>query len=421
MASKAFAFMAGALVVLAVPAVFVSMKDRSSWESDADPRDGEPVLPEFDDLAPERLAAIELDDRDGTVRLEQRDGTWVLPHKGGYPADLAKVTELVRDLQSLRIGETSTSSPERHARVGLIAPSDGGETAVHVRVLGPSDAVIAELLLGRTDTSRSQNALFVRRPDDDQCYLALGDVRRETSASSWYDAKVLAIPTSDVARAAIEFAGDPDAGYELVRADPEDFGFVFAPRAEGREMGAEWKWTALARNAANLSATDVRPAEDFDASGAERASIALATYDGLVVEGELVRLPSEVEDTPGPSWIRYTVRAQARDGNADDTVSEEVQARAAELRSQLEGWWFAVAPGTAASLWTPREGMYAPLPEPSPEPPPGVPAGPPLPGPDETSNDDGAAEASEAEEGASGGDGPVGEPAPAGGSAGQEG
>lgn len=363
MASKGLAFLAGALVVLAVPAIVISTKDDSSWESDADPRDGAFVLPELDGLDPSRLAAIELVDRDGTVRIERDGGRWILPGLDGYTAREDRVTELVRGLQTLRIGEPSTKNPERHARVGLVAPDAGGEAAALVRVLDPDGAAICELLLGDVDRSRSADALFVRRPGEDQCWLAEGRVRRETSAASWYDTSVIALDTSEVRRAAIDFEGRPESGYAIERADRTQFGFELTPLPDGREPGAEWQWTALARNLSNLASSDVR--RSVDLTGAERATVALETFDGVAVEGQVVRLASPIEGVPGATWASFDARVDELRLTADPALdAAAARATVEALEARVDGWWYEIPAGTAAGLWTPLEDLLAPLPEP---------------------------------------------------------
>ena len=405
MANKGLAFLAGALVVLAVPAIVITTKDRSGWESDADPLDGEPVLPELEALGTDGLFALELTDRDGSVRIERDGGRWVLPQLDGYPARDDRVTELVRGLQTLRIEEESTSNPDKHARVGLVAPDDGGEAAALVRVLDAEEEAVCELLLGQVDRSRSADALFVRRPDDDQCWLAAGRVPRSTSTTNWFDTGVVSIDTSSVRRAAIAFEDDPGASYELVREDAEQFGFELRPVPEGREPGAEWQWSALARTLANFSCTDVRRDLDGGLDGARRATATLETYDGAVVEGRLVRVPSEVESVPGATWITFEARVDAERVATDEQLDPgAARAFVDDFTARVGGWWFEVPAGTAAGLWTPLADLLEPLPE---ETLPGDAAGPVLPNEDGVGGDatDGDATDGEATGGeATGGD-----------------
>jgi hypothetical protein len=372
MASKAIAFMAGALVVLGSAALYISSRDSSSYANDADPLAGEPALPELEGLAADALVAVELTDRDGSVRLERRGVAWILPTVDGYPARTDRVTELMRGLQTLRLIEAGTARADKHARVGLVAPGDGGEEAVLVRVeLAGGDAP-AEILLGNSDTSRSGDALFVRRPDEDQCWVANGRIPRPTSATWWFDARTVTIPTSEVRRVSIAFEERPDQSYTLRRDDPDTFGFELAPLPEGRVPGEEWKWSGLARTAGNLTAADVQGTTSFESAAAgshvEYARFDLETYEGLRLEARLARLASDVDGVPGPTWIRYHADVvEDGAGPASPAAPERdlaaARTRADELNARLDGWWFEVPAGTAAGYWTPLEDLLAPLPE----------------------------------------------------------
>lgn len=377
MASKSIAFMAGALVVLGSAALYISSRDASRYADDADPLAGEPALPELVDLDPDALVAVELVDRDGSVRLERRGATWVLPAKDGYQARTDRVTELMRGLQTLRLTEQGTARADKHVRIGLVAPADGGEEAVLVRVELAGGDDPAELLLGNVDASRSGDALFVRRPSEDQSWLATGRVPRRTTATWWFDARTVTIPTSDVQRVSITFEERPNQNYMLSRDDPNGFGFQLAPLPEGRVPGEEWKWSGLARTAGNLTAADVQSAASFEAAAAaghleagrppEYARFELETYAGLRLEARLARLPSGVDGVPGPSWIRYYADVMVQGAgpvaqNAPERDLAAARARADELNARLDGWWFEVPAGTAAGYWAPLEDLLAPLP-----------------------------------------------------------
>lgn len=359
--------MVGALVVLAVPAIVHYTKDRGRWQADADASAGELALPALSGLADDAVAAIEVVDRDGTLRIERSGRTWVLANSSDFPARLESVADFLRGLQTLRLAEASTSDPAKYARIGLVAPADGGEESALARVLGANDQVLAELLLGREDFARSGSTLFVRRPDEAQAWLARGSVPHATTPSAWWDNRIAAVPSTRVRRAEVAFPEGGDAGYALERASPQDFGFQFSPRPQDRELVEEWRHTALARAFAALTFEDVARAEALDTTGAERALVRVATHDGLQLEIDARRLPSAIEGTPGPVWISVSARAEAATSGPlpDGEVPPDpavVEREAAEIAARASGWWFKVSAGTGSTLFTKRDELLKPLP-----------------------------------------------------------
>jgi len=367
MASKGLAFMVGALVVLAVPAIVHYTKDRGRWQADADASAGQSALPALDGLADSAVQAIEIVDRDGTLRIVRSGTAWVLANSSDFPARPDAVADFLRGLQTLRLVEASTSDPAKHARIGLVAPADGGEESALARVLGANGQVLAELLLGREDFGRSGSTLFVRRPDESQAWLARGSVPHATSPSAWWDNRIAAVPSTRVRRAEVAFPEAGDAGYALERASPQDFGFQFSPRPEDRELVEEWRHTALARAFSALTLEDVARAEALDTAGAERALVQVATHDGLRLEIDARRLPSAIEGTPGPVWVSVAARVEpaAAGPLADGELPPDpavVEREAAEIAARASGWWFKVSAGTGATLFTKRDELLKPLP-----------------------------------------------------------
>jgi hypothetical protein len=367
MASKALAFMVGALVVLAVPTVLHYSSEKNAVRSDADVNAGELALPALSNMQAADVLALEISDRDGALRVERRGDTWVLPSKGGFPARAERVAEFVRGLQTLRLVEKSTANRDKHARVGLVAPADGGEESVLVRVLGADDAVVAELLLGKEELGRSSPATFVRRVDEDQAWLAYGDLVRTTTANTWFDNRLASVPSTRVKLASVIFDGRGDVGYELLREDPQNSGFSFRPLDEGRELVEEWKYTALARAFGSLSFDDVQPAAGFDTTGSERLDVTVATHDGLVLTLEARRLQSDVEGVSGPVWVSLGAGFEAPPAGplAEGRTPPDpaaVEREVAELAARTNGWWFKVPASAATTLFTTREELLKPLP-----------------------------------------------------------
>lgn len=149
---------------------------------------------------------------DGTLEIARRGESWVLPSKGGYPVRQEKVRELLVGLTELRLTEPRTANPEMLDRLGLDDPTKAGSTATLLRVLDAQGGVIAELVIGRRRVRTQGNvpeSAFVRRPGENQAWLAEGRIPVDSDAQLWLDRDIANIPRERVRRVAVNRAGQP--------------------------------------------------------------------------------------------------------------------------------------------------------------------------------------------------------------------
>lgn len=149
---------------------------------------------------------------DGSLEIARRGDTWVLPDKGGYPVRQEKVRELLTGLTELRLTEPRTANPEMLDRLGLDDPTKEGSTATLVRVLDAQGGVIAELVIGRRRVRTQGNvpeSAFVRRPGDNQAWLAEGRIPVDSDPQLWLDRDIANLPRERIRRIAVARTGQP--------------------------------------------------------------------------------------------------------------------------------------------------------------------------------------------------------------------
>lgn len=149
---------------------------------------------------------------DSTLEVTRRGDTWVLPAKGGYPVRQEKVRELLTGLTELRLIEPRTANPEMLDRLGLDDPTKAGSTATLLRVLDAQGGVIAELVIGRRRVRTQGNvpeSAFVRRPGDNQAWLAEGRIPVDSDPQLWLDRDIANIPRERVRRVTVNRSGQP--------------------------------------------------------------------------------------------------------------------------------------------------------------------------------------------------------------------
>lgn len=272
------------------------------------------------------VAAISIREPSGGLTLERKGERWTIAEKGGFPADLDKVTELVIKAIGLRVGQSEPLGEKDRARLELAEPGkDGAGTLVEFR--GADGKPLARLLVGKKyfkrEPENSARALadgrFVLLPDDPKSVYTLSDPLALATAKTgtWISKEGISI--------------ERVKSLEIKLADGE------AWRIERATDGPEWtlagakageKLDASKANAASYSLNGL-PIEDIGAIAKpedhgldQPALVTAATFDGLTyalrignpagenypvqvrIEGELAGSEKPDEKNPGKNAQR---------------------------------------------------------------------------------------------------------------------
>jgi len=137
-----------ALAVLVAGGVGLAKWKRSSYEV-ADTRVGQRLLEGFrvDDVA-----EIAITDGKATVTLVRGEGGWTVKERGGFPADVEPVRDLLVKLQELKVVQAEGLSDAVKARLQLAAPGTGAkaeDTGTAVELKARDGKSLAKLVLGK--------------------------------------------------------------------------------------------------------------------------------------------------------------------------------------------------------------------------------------------------------------------------------
>ncbi|HWX49154.1 MAG TPA: DUF4340 domain-containing protein [Roseomonas sp.] len=220
----------------------------------------------FENLAARLAGAmrIEVKQHDKNLALVRQPGdVWVLPDIAGYPAQPGKVRELLVGLTELRLTEPRTANPEMFDRLGLQDPSKEGSTASLLRVLDGAGKPIAELVVGRRRV-RTQGdvpeSVYVRRPDENQSWLAEGRLPLDADAQLWIARDLANIPRDRVLKVSINRTGEPPL--ELTRTEGPDGRLAVTTPAETPAL-EQTSLDSIAGAFEYLTLTDVQRAADM--------------------------------------------------------------------------------------------------------------------------------------------------------------
>jgi hypothetical protein len=176
----------GAALVLQLALILLV---RSPFAGTASASEARPLLPGLEAITARRLELRGAEEEE-TVVLERGADGWKIPSLEGFPADRAKIEQLLESLSSLEVRRPIVRSSRYHDAFRVT--DDDPEARVRVWGDGGEDPAV-DLVVG---SSPNYRAVHVRRAGDDDVYevqgLASYDLR--ASESAWIRKELLEAP-----------------------------------------------------------------------------------------------------------------------------------------------------------------------------------------------------------------------------------
>ncbi len=144
---------------------------------------GQPILK---GLQAASIAAISMREPGASLTLERKAQQWTVAERGGFPADVEKVRELVLKALELKVGQSEPIAAADRARLKL----DDQGTRIEFR--GADGKPLAQLIIGRKFFRREPenpdravaDGRFVMLPEDDKTVVVVSDPLTVASAKS---------------------------------------------------------------------------------------------------------------------------------------------------------------------------------------------------------------------------------------------
>jgi len=268
-----------------------------------------------------------------------KDGRWVAADKFDYPADAAKIRELVAGLADLRLVEPKTRLPERYARLEVEDVDAPGAKSRRVRIEDAEGRPLAEAIIGKRRfryTGGAPNGVYLRRPGEARAWLASGRAKVEPLLLDWLDKTVVNIARETVARVEIE----PREGPAYVAARDSGEGSFRILGREDAKLNPDTD-DRLAGVLAYIDFDDVKPEGEITWPEDKTTTARVTTFDGVAITLRLAR----IDDA---DWA--TVSASAV---ADAAKPDAARKRAEAIAARTKGWAYRLSEGVAARLTRP--------------------------------------------------------------------
>jgi hypothetical protein len=267
---KTLAILAGFAAVL-LGAGIALLAHRENQQSE---RPGGALFPDLTNSL-DAVGEIRLSKGDGSrTTLKKENGGWTVVERR-YPADGARVRELLLGLTRMKVIEAKTSDPANYARLGVEAPdtSTAGSTLVEV-VAG---AKTFPLIVGHGAEGRS---IYVRKPAEKASALVEPSVSADPDPKRWIDRQLTDIRGDAVHDISVRTASGP--AYLLTRARRGDADLVLSPVPKGRKPASSMAINGQADALTAFNFDDLRPAPEKAPTSVDRATF--RTFDGQVFE-----------------------------------------------------------------------------------------------------------------------------------------
>lgn len=293
MKTKQLVILGGVALVLLGAGYAVSLRRESSF---AAPAQSGRFCPELEArLAADAVVEVEIVSKEGRSVLRKDGERWGAVDKGGYPADVGKIKQLVVGLAQADVLAAMTKNPAGHKKLGVQAPDAPESESKRVTVKDKSGAVLADVILGGPRVSQGfggKPSLYARRASEDQVYEISGSITVASESSGWVEREISKVESARVKRVVISH---PDGGrVAAAKAAASDPNFV----VEDLPAGAELMWPGVANPLASslqyMGFDDVQKNDGFDMAGATKAEFSL--FDGLVVTAKTI-------EKDGKTWM----------------------------------------------------------------------------------------------------------------------
>ena len=272
------------------------------------------------------LARIEITYQGKQTVIEKRaDGAWGLASLRDYPVQEVKLRGMLTALTELRLTEPRTSDPSEFNRLGLDDPNAAPSTADLVRLVDIAGKPILALIVGHRRIRSRANVpeeVYVRRPEENQTWLAEGNLQVDADAAQWLDRNVMNIAHDRIASVT--------AGSQNLVFERQDGKFALTQPTEHPKL-EEYKVDDVARALELLTFQQVKA--DTDTPGTEVGRSVFTTNDGLVVTVTVFHADKDV-------WARFAVVG----------ASDKAKLEAEKMNGRVTGWTYQIGSWKEKSL-----------------------------------------------------------------------
>jgi Domain of unknown function (DUF4340) len=268
--------------------------------------------------------------RDGTTMTLIRDGdNWLVAEKGNYPANAAKISQIVRAMADLTLVEPKTQNPDLYPRLEVEDPGNGKSTLVAVKDKSGGD--LAQAIVGKRRYDRlgaGNDGVYLRKAGEAQSWLARGTLDPSGDAASWLDRQIIDISEKKIGKATLTQA---DGSKLVISRSAPEAKFAVEDAPADAKFKSETATSGPATALETLDLDDVKPAGELPVPDKNVVTASFTTFDGLTVDLRLM-------ERDKADWIAISAAG-----------SGPAEANAKKIEGKVSHWTYAI-PAYKANL-----------------------------------------------------------------------
>ena len=325
MQSRSLILLASATVVLVAIAIIV-LASGDRGVSRAVP--GQPAFPAFAAKLGD-VASVSVSRNGATMTLIRDGDSWLVAEKGNYPANAAKISQIVRAMADLTLVEPKTQMPDLYPRLEVEDPGNGKSALVAVKDKSGGD--LAEAIVGKRRYDRlgaGNDGVYLRRTNEAQTWLARGTLDPSGDPASWLDRQIIDISEKKIAKVTLT---QPDGTKLVISRAAPDASFAVEDAPADAKFKSETTTSGPATALETLDLDDVKPAGELPVPDKDVVTASFTTFDGLTLDLRLI----ERDKT---NWIAISAAG-----------SGPAEAEAKKIEDKVSHWAYAL-PAYKANL-----------------------------------------------------------------------
>jgi uncharacterized protein DUF4340 len=281
--------------------------------------------------------------------VEKTATGWSVMENDGYPAARDDVRKLLIQLSQLQLVEAKTRKADLYSRIEVEDIEKKDSKSALLTLLDDKGETVAGVIVGKSKfdmAGGSGRGVYLRKPDDDQAWLAKGDLELIRSANGWLSKDVLDIDGKEISRITT-ITADGDI-LVFSRQGPDSGPLQLDGMAEGQKLKKD-ALNGLDEAFSGLRLTDVAVADKKELPADKTIEAEVVTFGGLVVN-------LSIADGEDGIWAKIEASAGApTEGQAVD--GKDPATRAEEINQRVSGWSFQVPDFKLRPLLKPRKDL----------------------------------------------------------------
>jgi hypothetical protein len=233
----------------------------------------------------DRVSEITVSTKNEVATLTRTaEGKWQLKEKHNYPVALDKVHKLLIGVAELVTLEAKTNNPKLYNKLGLEDITAETSQSKLLTFKNAEGKTLASLIVGNDKIAKTDSTLreiYVRRAEDKQAWLAMGQLVVEKDATSWLNTKIVDVDSNRVRK--INITHPDGETITVFKTTPQDEEFQLADIPEKAKVKFPYLLKNIATTLSNLELDDITTANEITFADDASTRAVFTTFDGLEI------------------------------------------------------------------------------------------------------------------------------------------